>query len=784
MARIEQVFEIFIASPNDVQQERHIVAKVIDEFVSIDGVGIDGIDDTSKGYSLRPVMWEDNPRDFNQTDTQAEINEILRRCDLTIAVFGAHLGTPTGRAPSGAIEEILVFDKELHLYLKRDSEKDLLGELSKHIEGMQNRTYYTYEGEEHLRRQVHAAIQRWYISTILNTILKARSSQGHDVEAVSQLPANNLERRSDAVAEASSADPVSSGAVSETPGTLARDAQQPTPSARQRTYIGGSVADLVRYGLLAAGARIIYQRAGETHTATVLASGDIQLSGGRTFKTPSAAGQAVGGSRDGWGAWRTEDGRTLRELRSQLQALGLQLSGQTLTRIRGSVADLVRYGLLAAGARIIYQRAGETHTATVLASGDIRLSGGRTFKTPSAAGQAVTGRQFSGWKDWRTEDGQTLHELRSQLPDGSGDRDVGPDAVAGSSSADPGSAGVVSEMPGTLTRDAQQPTPSSRQRTYIAGSVADLVRHGLLAAGARIICESRTGEQYTATVLASGDIQLSDGRTFNSPTPASEAVGGSRDGWKTWRTEDGRMLHELRSQLPGGSGDRDLGSDAVAGSSSADPLSAGAVSEMPGTPARDAQQPTPSSRQRTYIGGSVADLVRHGLLAAGARIICEPRPGELYVATVLASGDIQLSDGRTFNTPSAAGQAVGGRRNGWKTWRTEDGQTLHELRSQLQALGQQLTSGRRTQASFRGSVADLVRHGLLAAGARIICESRTGEQYTATVLASGDIQLSDGRTFNSPTPASEAVGGSRDGWKTWRTEDGQTLHELRSQLQK
>ena len=86
-----------------------------------------------------------------------------------------------------------------------------------------------------------------------------------------------------------------------------------------KRHVRGSVADLVRHGLLAAGARIIYQRAGETHRATVFASGDIQLSDGRTFNNPSAASVAVGGSRDGWQAWRTEDGQTLYELRSQLQ---------------------------------------------------------------------------------------------------------------------------------------------------------------------------------------------------------------------------------------------------------------------------------------------------------------------------------------------------------------------------------------------------------------------------------------------------------------------------------
>ena len=254
-------------------------------------------------------------------------------------------------------------------------------------------------------------------------------------------------------------------------------------------------------------------------------------------------------------------------------------------------------------------------------------------------------------------------------------------------------------------------------------------------------------------------------------------AGRSFSGWDGWRTEDGRTLQELRSDLQFASDHQTHTTNAVPEEESSDP-----VSSETGTEAVPAAlvspQPVSSQPARRKFRGSVADLLREGLLAVSAQIICEPRPGEQYTATVLASGDIQLPDGRTFSSLTAAGEAVAGRKlRGWEGWWTEDGRTLHELRSRLQFASE---IQRRT---IRGSVADLLREGLLAVGAQIICEPRLGEQYTATVLASGDIQLPDGRTFSSLTAAGEAVAGRKfSGWEEWRTEDGRTLHELRSRL--
>ena len=449
---------------------------------------------------------------------------------------------------------------------------------------------------------------------------------------------------------------------------------------------------------------------------------------------------------------------------------------------RGSVADLVREGLLKSGARIICEpRMGEQYTATVLASGDIQLPDGRTFGSLSAAGSAVSGRgAFSGWERWRTEDGRTLHELRSELQSSSDHQTHAAGAVQQQEPMDPVSSATETEaMPEQAVQE-----PVSRQskgkRSY-RGSVADLVREGLLKSGARIICEPRMGEQYTATVLASGDIQLPDGRTFGSLSAAGSAVSGrgAFSGWERWRTEDGRTLHELRSELQSSSDHQTHAAGAVQQQEPMDPVSS--ATETEAMPEQAVQEPVSrqSKGKRSYRG-SVADLLREGLLTAGARIICEPRPGEQYTATVLASGDIQLPDGRTFNTPSAAQGALTGqtRLDGWNRWRTEDGRNLRELRSSLQ-----FASGPPTKRTYRGSVADLLREGLLTAGARIICEPRPGEQYTATVLASGDIQLPDGRTFGSLSTAGQEVAGRKfSGWSEWRTEDGRTLHELRSKL--
>lgn len=83
---------------------------------------------------------------------------------------------------------------------------------------------------------------------------------------------------------------------------------------------------------------------------------------------------------------------------------------------------------------------------------------------------------------------------------------------------------------------------------------------------------------------------------------------------------------------------------------------------------------------------TIADLMGDELLSVGEVLEWyRPRTDTRYIATVTASGALQLADGRTFSAPSrAAIEAVGsGSYDGWHAWKNKDGLLLHELREQL-----------------------------------------------------------------------------------------------------
>lgn len=86
-------------------------------------------------------------------------------------------------------------------------------------------------------------------------------------------------------------------------------------------------------------------------------------------------------------------------------------------RIEGSVADLLAAGLLSAGARLVFRRAGKEATATVAASGGLIVNG-VTYDSPSMAGKEAFGlRAVNGWDAWHLADreGVSLADLRAQL---------------------------------------------------------------------------------------------------------------------------------------------------------------------------------------------------------------------------------------------------------------------------------------------------------------------------------------------------------------------------------
>ena len=93
------VYNVMIASPGDVPNERNIVRDVVHEWNTIHS--------RDRNIVLLPVGWETHSMPTLGDRPQKIINDqILKHADLLVAVFWTRLGTPTGEAPSGTIEEI------------------------------------------------------------------------------------------------------------------------------------------------------------------------------------------------------------------------------------------------------------------------------------------------------------------------------------------------------------------------------------------------------------------------------------------------------------------------------------------------------------------------------------------------------------------------------------------------------------------------------------------------------------------------------------------------------
>ncbi len=93
------VFQVMIASPSDVAKERQIVKDVVDEWTAIHSA--------DKTAVLLPVSWESHSSPEMGDRPQQIINQrLLENCDLLVAVFWTRIGSPTGKAVSGTVEEI------------------------------------------------------------------------------------------------------------------------------------------------------------------------------------------------------------------------------------------------------------------------------------------------------------------------------------------------------------------------------------------------------------------------------------------------------------------------------------------------------------------------------------------------------------------------------------------------------------------------------------------------------------------------------------------------------
>lgn len=94
-----RVLKVMIASPGDVSAERQTVRDVLTDW--------NHIHSEDRGLVLMPIGWETHSAPTMGDRPQAIINkQILGNCDLLVAVFWTRIGSPTGVAVSGTVEEI------------------------------------------------------------------------------------------------------------------------------------------------------------------------------------------------------------------------------------------------------------------------------------------------------------------------------------------------------------------------------------------------------------------------------------------------------------------------------------------------------------------------------------------------------------------------------------------------------------------------------------------------------------------------------------------------------
>jgi hypothetical protein len=93
------VYSVMIASPGDVMEEREIARRLIHEW--------NDLHSRETGMVILPLLWEYSTTPASGDRAQALINaQMLEDADLLVGIFWARIGTNTGKAISGTVEEI------------------------------------------------------------------------------------------------------------------------------------------------------------------------------------------------------------------------------------------------------------------------------------------------------------------------------------------------------------------------------------------------------------------------------------------------------------------------------------------------------------------------------------------------------------------------------------------------------------------------------------------------------------------------------------------------------
>lgn len=94
-----ETYRVLIASPSDLSEERQTATDAVNEWNSLHAADM--------GIVLLPVKWETHATPQTGVRPQDAINrQLVEDCDLLVGMFWTKIGTSTGVAESGTVEEI------------------------------------------------------------------------------------------------------------------------------------------------------------------------------------------------------------------------------------------------------------------------------------------------------------------------------------------------------------------------------------------------------------------------------------------------------------------------------------------------------------------------------------------------------------------------------------------------------------------------------------------------------------------------------------------------------
>jgi formylglycine-generating enzyme required for sulfatase activity len=166
---LAQIVKILVASPSDVPEERKIAQEVISEWNNSNA--------EERKVTLQALLWELDAAPETGERTQEIINkQIVDLCHFAIGIFCTRIGTDTGVAPGGAVEEVervMRMGKRVMLYFSNvpqhpkkidPQQKAKLDQYRASIEPQALLEEYEdyHEFRRKLTRQLDKQVRRWF----------------------------------------------------------------------------------------------------------------------------------------------------------------------------------------------------------------------------------------------------------------------------------------------------------------------------------------------------------------------------------------------------------------------------------------------------------------------------------------------------------------------------------------------------------------------------------------------------------------------------------------------